>query len=131
MTKHFSFSTDLIFVSFFRFLFLFNVFLIHLLFRKKFPDRIVGKKISPGRSDGNKQFFFFGLVNAFSNSLSPQNYPKRVYTKKYVKRLLKVSDSFKSISKATIADFKWGPKFCYCKLKFCLIFVYFKKLFYV
>ena len=56
MTKHFSFSTDLIF--FFSFLYLFNIFfLIHLLFQVKFTGCIVEKKISPGCSDRNKQFF--------------------------------------------------------------------------
>ena len=62
MTKHFSFSTDLIFLFFFSFLFLFSIFLIHLLFRKKFTGRIVGKKLSPGRSDVSKQFFLFGHI---------------------------------------------------------------------
>ena len=51
-----------IFLSFFfSFLFLFNIFLIHLMFWKKFTDCIVGEKISPRRSDGNKQFFFLWL----------------------------------------------------------------------
>ena len=50
------------FFFFFSFLFLFSIFLIHLLFRKKFTGRIVGKKLSPGRSDVSKQFFLFGHI---------------------------------------------------------------------
>ena len=44
--------------------FLFNIFLIHLLFRKKFTDRIVGKKMWAVR---RKQAFsfFFGLFASF------------------------------------------------------------------
>ena len=56
-------------VLFLSFLFLFNIFLIHLLFRKKFTGPIVGKKISPEHSDGNKQFFFFGLKTDHFKSL--------------------------------------------------------------
>ena len=53
------FSADLIFLSFFfsALFFLFNVFLIQLLFRKIITSRIIGKNISPWRSDRNKQFF--------------------------------------------------------------------------
>ena len=90
MTKHFSFSTELIFLSFFfSFLFLFNIFLIHLLFRKKFTGHIVGKKISPGRSDGNKQFFFFGLTFPFSQpdmfSVGEMVVAQKVSQSKYAK----------------------------------------------
>ena len=61
MTKHFSFSTDLIFFLFFSFLFLFNIFLIHLLFRKNLPVHR-WKKVSTRCSDRNKQFFSLALL---------------------------------------------------------------------
>ena len=48
MTKHFSFPTDLIFLLFFSFLFLFNIFLIYLLFPRIFTGRMVEKKSHPG-----------------------------------------------------------------------------------
>ena len=47
------------FFLFFCFFFLFYFF---FLFQKKITDCIVGKKISPGRSDGNKHFFSLASV---------------------------------------------------------------------
>ena len=71
MTKHFSFSTNLFFFFFLNFLFMFNIFLINLLFRKKnWPAASSEKKISPMRSDGNKQFCFFGLMLTIFNVIS-------------------------------------------------------------
>ena len=73
MTKHFSFSTNLIFfLFFFSFLSLFNIFLIQLLFQKRLTGCILEKKISPGRSDENKQFFFFGLTFHTAKHFSTQ-----------------------------------------------------------
>ena len=51
---------------------MFNIFLIPLLFRKKLTGCILGKKISAGRSDGNKQFFFFGRAFHTAKHLSTQ-----------------------------------------------------------
>ena len=58
MTNHFSFSTDLIFL--FSFLFLFNIFLnSFVVLKNNLLAASSEKKISPGHSDRNKQFFFF------------------------------------------------------------------------
>ena len=59
MTKHFSSPTDLIFLLFFSFLFLFNIFLIYLLFRKIFTGRIVGKKSHPGAETETSNYFLW------------------------------------------------------------------------
>ena len=56
MTKHFSF-----FFSVFSFCL---IFFNSLVVSKKFTSRITGKKISLGRLEGNKQFFFFGIVSS-------------------------------------------------------------------
>ena len=58
MTNHFSFSTDLIFL--FSFLFLFNIFLnSFVVLKNNLLAASSEKKISPGHLDRNKQFFFF------------------------------------------------------------------------
>ena len=59
MTKHFSSPTDLIFLLFFSFLFLFNIFLIYLLFRKIFTGRIIGKKSHLGAETETSNYFLW------------------------------------------------------------------------
>ena len=59
MTKNYSFSADLIFLSFFfRFIFLFSILLFHLLFRKKFTYHIVRQKSHPGAQMETSNFYF-------------------------------------------------------------------------
>ena len=65
MTNHFSFSTDLIFL--FSFLFLFNIFLnSFVVLKNNLLAASSGKKISPGHSDRNKQFFFLAICQVFA-----------------------------------------------------------------
>ena len=65
MTNHFSFSTDLIFL--FSFLFLFNIFLnSFVVLKNNLLAASSEKKISPGHSDRNKQFFFLAICQVFA-----------------------------------------------------------------
>ena len=74
LTKHFSFSTNLIFFLFFFFSFLslFNIFLIHLLFQKNLPAASSKKKSHPVAQTKTFHKHFFGLTFHTAKHFSTQ-----------------------------------------------------------